>query len=241
MAWCCRNSHIKGSDYQRFVMRLPMPSSSTPIVFRLLPLLAVGAVMAGCSTYGSFDENEPGLEESLLGDLVTTVGVTPEEEPIDYSARAPLVTPPAENRLPSPQSPQIAAANPNWPTGSRERMAQVMQSEDQTLVFTPGVDGVDIEATQALAERSRQRGQTESNSGVSRPLSVAEMQREAEIQIARQEGRAIRDAQTGTPERRFLTDPPTSARAPSAEAPYGAEAEELAEAEQSGGFSWWPF
>jgi hypothetical protein len=79
--------------------------------------------------------------------------MTPEEEPIEYSARAPLVAPPSTDRLPTPQTETALVADPNWPTGSRERMAQVLQSEDQTLVYTPGVDGVDIAATQALAAR----------------------------------------------------------------------------------------
>ncbi|MEM1284577.1 MAG: hypothetical protein AAGH43_04260 [Pseudomonadota bacterium] len=219
-----------------------MPSSSTRTVFRLLPLLTVGAIVTGCASYGTFDENEPGLEESLLGDITTVIGGQTNDQEIEYSTRPPLVAPPEAAALPAPQSQQaVAAADPNWPTGSRERMAQVLQNEDQMLIYTPGVDGVDIEATQALAARSSQSGQTESNSGVDRPLTLAEMQREQEIELARQQGRAVRDAQAVTRERRFLTDPPTSARAPSAEAPYGAEAEELAEAEQSGGFSWWPF
>jgi hypothetical protein len=165
--------------------------------------------------------------------------MTPEEEPIEYSARAPLVAPPSTDRLPTPQTQTAVAADPNWPTGSRERMAQVLQSEDQTLVYTPGVDGVDIAATQALAAQftaaaGKQCGLGSShcsrmnfsakktfNSLVCKPTPLAKLTP------------AVRG-------RRFLTDPPVASRTPSPEAPYGADAEELAEAEQ-GGFSWWPF
>jgi hypothetical protein len=202
-------------------------------------IMIAGALLAGCASYGSFDENEPGLEQSILGDLVDTVGITPEEEPIEYSARAPLVAPPSTDRLPTPQTESALVADPNWPTGSRERMAQVLQSEDQTLVYTPGVDGVDIAATQALAARQSEPLR-EDNSGLSRPLTVQEMQRESDIQLARNEARAAREAEAAVQGRRFLTDPPVAARTPSPEAPYGAEAEELAEAEE-GGFTWWPF
>jgi len=202
-------------------------------------LLVASAALAGCASYGSFDENEPSLEQSVLGGLVEPLGITREEEPIEYSARAPLVAPPSTAALPAPQSGSVAAADPNWPTGSRERMAQVLQSEDQTLVYTPGVDGVDIAATQALAQRSRQ-GTQESNAGLDRPLLPHELQREEDIQLARTQANAARDADAAVRGRRFLTDPPVAARTPSAEAPYGADAEALAEAEE-GSFSWWPF
>lgn len=207
---------------------------------RLGTLFVAGALLAGCASYGSFDENEPGLEQSILGDFGGIVGVAQEEEPIEYSARAPLVAPPATAALPAPQAAgSVATADPNWPTGSRQRMAQVLQSEDQTLVYTPGVDGVDIAATQALAQRSRQAPQ-ESNAGLDRPLLPHELQREEDIHFARAEATAARDAEASVRGRRFLTDPPVSSRAPSPEAPYGADAEALAEAEE-GGFSWWPF
>ncbi len=202
-------------------------------------VMIAGVLLAGCASYGSFDENEPGLEQSILGDVGGVVGLTPEEEPIEYSARAPLVAPPSTDRLPTPQTETAVTADPNWPTGSRERMAQVLQSEDQTLVYTPGVDGVDIAATQALAARGSQP-QQESNAGLDRPLLPHELQREEDIHFARAEATAARDAEAAVSGRRFLTDPPVAARTPSAEAPYGADAEELAEAEQ-GGFTWWPF
>ncbi|MFN3227338.1 MAG: hypothetical protein ACE360_13945 [Hyphomicrobiales bacterium] len=202
-------------------------------------MMIAGVLLAGCASYGSFDENEPGLEQSILGDVGGVVGLTPEEEPIEYSARAPLVAPPSTDRLPTPQSETALVADPNWPTGSRERMAQVLLSEDQTLVYTPGVDGVDIAATQALAQRGSQP-QQESNAGLDRPLLPHELQREEDIQLARTQANAAREADAAVRGRRFLTDPPVASRTPSPEAPYGADAEELAEAEQ-GGFSWWPF
>lgn len=204
---------------------------------KLSAALAGALLVTGCASYGSFDENEIGLEESIFGDLVNVTGLTPEEEPIDYSARAPLVAPPNAASLPAPQDEAIAANDPQWPQGSRERMAQVLASEDQTLVYTPGVDGVDIEATQALAARSRQP-QAESNAGLARPLTPQEMQRETEIHLARAEADAQREQAATVRGRRFLTDPPVAARTPSAEAPYGEDIEDEAE---EGGFGWWPF
>lgn len=197
--------------------------------------LAGAMLVAGCASYGSFDENEPGLEQSIFGDLVDVVGVSPEDEPIDYSARAPLVAPPNAANLPAPQDGAVAANDPQWPQGSRERMAQVLASQDQTLVYTPGVDGVDIAATQALAARSGQP-QGEDNSGLSRPLTVQEMQRESEIHQARAQADAQREQAATVRGRRFLTDPPTAIRQPSAEAPYGAD---VVEEEEDNG--WWPF
>ncbi|MFK7791569.1 MAG: hypothetical protein AB8B88_02745 [Devosiaceae bacterium] len=209
-------------------------SSKLRQLAQLGAVAAGAALLAGCASYGSFDENEPSLEQSVLGGLVEPLGITGEEEPIDYSARAPLVAPPATGALPPPSSATAVTADPNWPTGSRERMAQVLQAEDQTLVFTPGVDGVDIAATQALAERTRNAPVREVTDG--RRLTPAEMRREQEIHEARAQATAQRDA-TGTVRgRRFLTDPPVDSRTPSPEAPYGAEAEVE---EESGG--WWPF
>ena len=221
-------------------MRKLLPVSALPVPARIVRLGTAGAavlLLAGCASYGSFDENEPGLERSVLGGLIDPLGMAPEEEPIEYSARAPLVAPPSASQLPQPRTEPVAATNPNWPTGSRQRMAQVLGSEDQTLVYTPGVDGVDIAATQALAERSRS-GPQQSNAGVDRPLTPQEMQREADIQLARAEASAARTAPGGTPRRRFLTDPPVESRSPSPEAPYGVEAEVQ---EEESGWSWWPF
>ncbi len=207
-------------------------------ITKLASVLPVAGLLAGCASYGSFDENEPGLEQSVLGGLIEPLGITPEEEQIEYSARAPLVAPPSTTALPAPGSAAaLATADPNWPTGSRQRMAQVMQNEDRTLVFTPGVDGVDIAATQALAERTR-NATAESNAGVARRLTPEEMQGEVDIQRAREQATASRDT-TGTPRtRRFLTDPPVEARAPSSQAPVGGVVEE---AEEERASSWWPF
>ena len=207
-------------------------------VLRAATWMMASVLLAGCATYGSFDENEPGIEESIFGDIVGVVGSPSDAEPIDYSARAPLVSPPSTTALPAPQTETAAADDPQWPTGSRERMAQVLASEDQTLVFTPGVDGVDIAATQALADRQRQT--PERNVDVGRALTPAEMRLEQDIHLARQQASAQRDADGVVRGRRFLTDPPVSARAPSPEAPYNVDAEEVAEAEE-GGFDWWPF
>jgi hypothetical protein len=66
------------------------------------------------------------------------------------------------------------------------------------------------------------------------------MQREADIQLRPCPSQQLARLRPAVRGRRFLTDPPVAARTPSPEAPYGADAEELAEAEQ-GGFTWWPF
>lgn len=216
-------------------MRLVAMSSFFSKTAKASAALGCAMLVAGCASYGSFDENEPGLEQSIFGDLVDVVGVSPEEEPIDYSTRAPLVAPPNAANLPAPQTEAIAANDPQWPQGSRERMAQVLSSQDQTLVYTPGVDGVDIAATQALAAR-RGQPQAEDNSGLSRPLTVQEMQREADIHLARVEADAQREQAATVRGRRFLTDPPVDARRPSAEAPYGAD---VVDEEEDNG--WWPF
>jgi hypothetical protein len=203
-------------------------------------MIIAGVLLAGCASYGSFDENEPGLEQSILGDLVDTVGITPEEEPIEYSARAPLVAPPSTDRLPTPQTETALVADPNWPTGSRERMAQVLQSEDQTLVYTPGVDGVDIAATQALAravQRAAAGGAMQGYRPIDCPGNAA---RGHDIRSCATKLWPLAKLRQPCVAVAFLTDPPVASRTPSPEAPYGADAEELAEAEQ-GGFSWWPF
>ncbi len=208
---------------------------------RFVTLGLAAILLAGCASYDAFDENEPGLEQSILGPVVSvaSIGIAEEEEPIDYAPRAALVAPPDSAVLPAPREQATATANPNWPTGSRERMAQVLSTEDQTLVYSVGVDGVDIAATQALAERSSQP-QRESNSGVNRRLTPEEMQREVEIDQARAEAQTTRTA--AALGRRYLTDPPIDSRIPSPDAPYGAEAEAQAEAEaENNAFSWWPF
>ncbi|MEM1288473.1 MAG: hypothetical protein AAGH60_09005 [Pseudomonadota bacterium] len=199
-----------------------------------LAAICVAFVLSGCTTYGSFDENEPGLEESLLGDFAGVLGGGTVEDDIDYDARAPLVAPPNASSLPAPQEPGSAAINdPAWPAGSRERLAQVLDSDEQTLVFSPGVDGVDIAATQALASGNT-RGRDDFPGADGERLTPEEMRQGTEDFRRRQEALGL--TADGPRPRRFLTDPPVEARAP---APGGEEV--IAEEEEDEGFDWWPF
>ncbi|MEM6381220.1 MAG: hypothetical protein AAF739_00970 [Pseudomonadota bacterium] len=205
---------------------------------RLIILCAATAtLLGGCASYGSFDENEPGIEESLIGDFAGVLGDPVPEEPIDYSARAPLVVPPDSSQLPAPQESSIAANDPNWPTDRDARAASVLESDEQVLVF--GRDGrtVDIEATQRLAsaggapERRPDRDRDDNSR-----LSVIEMQRETEIERSRLAGTAEINPETRLRERRYLTDPPESARQPSPDAEFAiSESGEIVEDEKP----WW--
>ena len=218
-------------------MRFSSFTSSKAVLVRGAAPLVLLALLSGCASYGAFDENEPGIEESLFGGLVgvAAIGIAQEEEPIDYSSRAPLVAPPNRAALPAPQAQALAANDPQWPQGSSARMAQVLASDEQTLVFSPGVDGVDIAATQALAERQRQPAAPQTDP--SRALTPAEMAREAEIDRARRLAIAQREAASTVRGRRFLTDPPAAIRTPAADAPYGEAAQEAAAPSRG----WWPF
>lgn len=216
-------------------MQLSLPQLRN--IFKAAAMLPMAALVAGCASYGSFDENEPGLEQSLLGGMIEPLGMAPAEEDIEYSARAPLVAPPNSNALPTPGTLSASLeSDPNWPTGSRQRMAQVMENEDVVLVFTPGVDGVDIAATQELRDGRRTASQ-EDNDRAGRVWTPDELRAASDRMAEAQPDAAALVSDTPRP-RRFLTDPPVEARAPSAQAPYGAAAEAAAE-EESGG--WWPF
>ncbi|MBV6656764.1 MAG: hypothetical protein KI785_03240 [Devosiaceae bacterium] len=208
---------------------------SLPRTLRVVPVLVAAGLLAGCASYGSIDESEAGLEESLFGGALGILGTPDTEDEIEYSSRPPLVRPPQEGALPAPQEDAVATSDPNWPTGSQERLEQVYSSDEAFLVFSPGTEGVDIDATQEFAARQR-NPQTPARDPdrLSEPLTPEQMQ--AANDRARLQAEAARPV---TRERRFLTDPPVEARRPAQGADYAtADAAGVAPEDDS---PWWRF
>ena len=201
--------------------------------------LGVGLALAGCagsSSMGTFDEGDAGLQESLMGETLAAISGVDTGEDIEYTARAPLVVPPDENALPSPQTENVAATNPNWPADARQRQATLRARDDVMLVYGPD-GGVDPEATARVNDPANQRPNRRNDDDPSRLLTPEEMRQTGELMAGSR--RATTDAE-GRPVRRYLTDPPVSMRQPSPTADYGNAAEEAQE-ERTGWRRLWPF
>jgi len=92
------------------------------MMMRLLPVIAVATLLAGCNTsYNYFEDDRSEMPESenptAFGVILGMAGVTASKKPqIDYSARAPLAMPPGRD-LPPPREdlPTTATDAVDWP------------------------------------------------------------------------------------------------------------------------------
>jgi hypothetical protein len=185
----------------------------------LLRLLvpAVGLVAASLAAVPAHAQ-EGVLMKQMLGSL----GILPEDkDPIEYRERPTLVVPKDTARLPPPEA-DAAKANPNWPkdpdVASREAARRQRSASTYIAPSSDPVNGARL-SNEEMARHRTTRDSSGNNqvntdkSGVR--LSVQEMAIAGEI--AKEPSYP-----PGTePPRKYLTDPPSGARLPSAAAPMG--------------------
>ena len=191
---------------------------------RRLPLVLAGVSMlalTACSSSGSLGtfDDAGSFEQDLLGGFFGADAIVggEEEEPIDYSARAPLVIPPDQAQLPAPQEANAAPAG-NWPVdadqaragrGRPEVIGDNAQVSPETLA-----EGVGRQRTPMnLADLPDRRGLYDESSPVIPPTEL----RNQGVLSERLQATGPVD-ENGVPIRRYLVEPPSTLRTPAATA-----------------------
>jgi hypothetical protein len=217
--------------------------------FRSLRILGPTSVIGAALLLGACNSTTYGTGKSAaaqtiedLGGVLALGAAKKDEEPIDYSPRAPIVEPPAiTEALPPPGSETTVAAAGDWPKDPDEEYRKLQKKVEelaesgQTPKFTlpEGAEPV------ALS--------TEKHIGPDRRSSVEKLRDEAKIDSAKQK-EMFADAKMakvgsfdkeGRPVRRYLTEPPVVYREPDPESPVV-----ITEKPKKGKFNWpdlWPF
>lgn len=188
-------------------------------------LAAAGALLSGCiggPTYGT-DKTQT---EQLVDDLGNAISLpTNKAASIQYAPRPGIVQPPkGDLTLPPPQPSVASSENPNWPESPEETRKRLVAEVDESNVG-----------------KSIKTGESPRMIDGGRPVNSDQQVQEFRQALSVQQGKY-----TG---RRFLSDPPTGYRQPSATAPVGElgtpekqkERERLAAAKKEKSGGWWPF
>ncbi len=183
-----------------------MASASLHASIAAAALAAAG--LGGCiqtSTYGTGENPEMAIFRELSGGFGA-----PKEEPIVYQPRAPLVMPPTEQGLPAPVEP-AATAHAAWPRDPDQTAEGRKPFGDDNPR-----DDVSPEEARRLAPLTGM-GETEYETGwddnANPAYDVVNKERRDSFKAALDDAHGIRQ------ERRYLTDPPQTLRAPAATAP----------------------
>ncbi len=188
-------------------------------VSRSLIFAAAAAPLAlgGCamtSTYGTGEAPEVALLREMSGGLLSS-----KQKPIEYQPRAPLVMP-QNDQLPPP-SDTAAVTSPDWPVDPKDTAVASAAKDDNPY---DDVTVADYQRTRPLAELQPKKKLTP-------PKNDRMSDRQEYYRLARQGrgegeafGKALADSKgySNSQERRYLTDPPLTYRAPADTAPSGA-------------------
>ena len=191
------------------------------------PLIALALLAGVIATGSSARAEEGGVFDFALG----MVGLGNDEKPeIIYRERAPLVVPPRMQELPPPQL-SATAGNPAWPQDpdvlrrkekeAERKRVRVSSSEAERNANRPLTAAERNAGYRPGAGLDNSRGndgrdwRLNSDHYWNDPAMITELQKQNE-DINLGEGRLVAGQE---PERRYLTDPPTGYRAPSAKAP----------------------
>lgn len=161
----------------------------------------------------------------LMRNIFGNLGILPEEkDPIEYRERPGLVVPKELNKLRQPEQEAAARANGQWPVDPDVEERKANEARRKMTVFAPlkadASEGNRVKLDEMARGRSV-RGAQMGESGV--PRNDTDGVR-ASIQEMTQKDKLANGPSypPGTePPRRYLTDPPTGLRIPSAAAPAG--------------------
>lgn len=191
------------------------------------PLIAL-ALLAGVAVAGHpARAEEGGVFDFALG----MFGLGGDDKPeITYRERAPLVVPPKMQELPPPQQ-SASAANPAWPQDPD--VLRRKKAEEERKRVRMSSQEAERNSNRPLSAAERNAGfrpgagldNSRGNDGRdwrlnadhywNDPAMITELQKQNE-DINLGEGKLVAGQE---PERRYLTDPPTGYRSPSAKAP----------------------
>jgi hypothetical protein len=164
--------------------------------------------LAGCiqtSTYGTGQSPEMAIFRELSGGFGAQ-----KKEPIVYQPRAPLVMPPANDGLPAPVE-TAATANAAWPQDPDQTPEGRREFGDENP--RDDVSPEDARRLAPLAGMGKKDWEPGWNENDNPAYDVVNKKKRDSFKAALDEADGIRQ------ERRYLTDPPDSFRAPAATAP----------------------
>lgn len=203
--------------------------------------VCAAALVSGCMgpTYGTGKSANAQLLEDLTG-VISTESIVANQQrgsEIAYTPRAEIVRPASLEVLPEPQQAAVSSNNPEWPESPEQRRARIRAeatANRDDVNFRPAVDSSSMASGQVT--------------GPGAPLSGPEAALNHPIARVNTRGSDAGAQQTarrqGDPsQRRFLSEPPTDYRVPSANAPAGELGEdewkkELSAKRGSGKSSW---
>lgn len=157
----------------------------------------------GSPTYGTGKTANAQLMEDLTG--VLSINPSNRAQEIAYKPRGELVHPASTQTLPAPQENLASANNPAWPESPEQRRQRIRQEATESGRAHPELAGQTVAAQRGVYEDP----EFAANQPVTR-TNRAELQRR------------IRQANQGDAnQRRYLSEPPTEYRVPSATAASG--------------------
>lgn len=181
--------------------------SRAPFYFSVTATCAA-AVLAGCMgspTYGTGKTANAQLMEDLTGVLSINPGNKREQE-IAYKPRSELVRPASTQVLPAPQENLATAGNPAWPESPEQRRQRIRQEATESGRAHPELAGQSVGP-------ARRGAYEDPEFAANQPMTRSNR---AEVQ------QRIRQANQGDAnQRRYLSEPPTQYRVPSATAATG--------------------
>lgn len=161
----------------------------------------------------------------LMRNIFGNLGILPEEkDPIEYRERPGLVVPKELNKLRQPEKEAAARANGQWPVDPDVEERKQAQARRKLTVLTPisadPNEGGRVNMD-AMARGRSVRGAQMGESGVPRNDTEGVRASIQEMTEKDKQANAPTYAPGTEPPRRYLTDPPTGLRIPSAAAPVG--------------------
>lgn len=202
---------------------------TTPATGAAAGAIALAIILSGCSgtTYGTGVSPGRQTVKDITG--LVNLGAKKDENPIEYTPRPAIVTPPSADTLPKPGEGTAVANWPDDPDEAEKRRKAALsgpnKKSEQELLAEYG----------ELLPQSKPVGLTSSkdpNSAEVQMRQMREVRDEAEQLFAKaKSGRAGAVDADGNPVRTTLTEPPAEYRLPDAAAP-----EEFAAAKDE---KWW--
>jgi hypothetical protein len=174
--------------------------------------LAAATALGGCmstANYGTGESPEVAIFREMTGGVLS-----PKKEPVVYRPRAPLVLPPSAGQLPAPAPPpEVASAQ--WPDDPDKRAEGVKVFAENPRDEVARGEYQRLKPLSGAAPGPRIARRATNNDPDFQPQydMVGKKQQRDSFKAA------INDAEGFSSERRFLTDPPETVRAPAPTAP----------------------
>lgn len=181
------------------------------------------AVALGCVALAG----APAQAQNFISDALQELGLSaPNQKPIDYRERAPLVMPSGRDLPPPREGESVAKSNPNWPTDPDAMRIRKMEEEDNLPVTETWRYKVNHDSNIVSPEELR-ASRWEGAGLVTEPApNIPDNARVSpeELRRIKTNPNAAAEWAKREPRRQRLTDPPPGYRSPSPNAPFAEEA-----------------